>query len=282
MVKKQLFISVLFSLGFFFSSIEAAFPATEKLKTLSRKQLKKIETEIFEKRLHINQAQPSQLLDALIKKENSEQFEKSVNQFHIRNLIDDRQKSRFLKRNQLRKENDAVVTSIDNIRNKLKTSSLEKKDIDNLKAANDQLIQDIALEERSDEKNKDKYAALKAYTNYMSKACTALFVANTVNSYSGQPESDNLNVMTALVGGLYLLGKVASYFLLENQPKAALVKDFTSSLESLDKVANILPENGKLLVTVTKYGATAYPYLAPIIEPIYNEMQTWPLEEAMV
>ncbi len=49
MVKKQLFISVLFSLGFFFSSIGAGFATTEELKKMSRTQLKKLETNILRK-----------------------------------------------------------------------------------------------------------------------------------------------------------------------------------------------------------------------------------------
>jgi len=295
MVKKQLFISVLFSLGLFFPLIEAGFPTTkeaglattEKLKEMSRKQLKKLETNIFKEVAHrdVNQisektlTQASQLLDALIKKSNFEQFEKSVNEFHQRNLIDDRQKSRFLSKKKLLKENNAIVTSIDQIKKALEKRTLKKEEIDNLNAANNQLIKDLALEEQSDVKNKGKYEALKAYTTYLGKACTALFVVNTTISFSGQPESDNLNVITAVVSGLYLLGKVASFFLLEDQPKAALLKDFTSSLQNLDKVAHILPENAKLPVALVGYGATAYPYVAPTIKAIWEEMGTWPLED---
>ncbi len=221
-------------------------------------------------------AEARQLLDTLIKKENFEQFEKSIEEFYKRNLIDDTQRAGFLKKNKLRKENNNVVTSIDKINNAIKKGTLTKEEIVQLKAVNDLLVQDLASEERSDVQNNKKYAALRIYTDFMNSICNDLLSPTTKNMFLRLPAPKTLNVATTLFSTLYLLGKTASFFLLEGQPKDDLIKDFTSSMQSLKKFANQLADGAKI-----EYGAKDYPSIAPSIKAIYDEMEKRPLGESM-
>ncbi len=285
MVKKQLFLSGLFCLGFFYSFIEAGY--TEKLKGQTRTQLKKIESEIFTKTKHLDArilAEARQLLDALIKKENFEQFEKSIEEFYKRNLIDDKQKAGFLKKNKLRKENNAIIRSINDINNDLTAKGfLNEKEISALVDAHKQFAEDLTLEKQSDvsaKENKQKYAALKEYTDLIGNLCSGYSLLSLKNMALGQVDPMDLQLASAFFSVAYLLSKAASFLLLEKEAKAELLTKFIDAIKSVEKIYHIIPENAKIPVMVIEYGAKLYPHI-PAIKKIAVELDTLPLEEVM-